>query len=124
MTQQTRQWLIGAAVGIAVGVALGVAVGWGLWPVTYTNTSPAALRADYRDQYILMIAAAYEVEGDQQRAYDRLALLDPEEPAAPVIDLAERLIEQGGRERDIVRLARLARTLDATAPGLMRYRES
>lgn len=124
MSQQTRQWLIGAAVGIAVGIALGVGIGWGLWPVTYTNTSPAALRADYRDEYVLMIATAYEVDGDRQAAHDRLALLDSAEPAAPVVDLAERLIEQGGRERDIVRLAELARALDTTAPRLMRYWES
>lgn len=96
-------------------------IGWRLWPVTYTNTSPTALREDYRDEYVLMIATAYEVEGDQKRARERLALLDSEEPSAPVVRLGQRLIEQGGSEEDIARLARLARALDATTPTLMPY---
>jgi hypothetical protein len=121
MPRRTRQWITWIVVGIAGGVALGVAVGWWLWPVTYTNTSPTALREDYHDEYVLMVATAYEVEGDRDRAGERLALLDPEEPSAPVVDLGRRLIEEGGSEEDIARLARLARALSATAPSLMSY---
>ncbi|MEA3377485.1 MAG: hypothetical protein U9R72_14950 [Chloroflexota bacterium] len=124
MAQPTRQWITRAVVGIAVGAALGVAIGWWLWPVTYTNTSPDVLREDYQDEYVLMTATAYEVEGDRERARERLALLDPEEPSAPVVGLAERLIEQGGSEEDIVRLARLAEALGVTSPALMPYLQS
>lgn len=98
-----------------------MAIGWWLWPVTYTNTSPSALREDYRDEYVLMVATAYEVDGDRGRARERLALLDSGEPSAPVVGLAQRLIAQGGSEEDIVRLARLAQALDATTPTLMPY---
>jgi hypothetical protein len=108
-------------IGIAVGGTLGVAIGWWLWPVTYTNTSPSALREDYRDEYVLMVATAYEVDGDRGRARERLALLDSREPSAPVVGLAQRLIDQGGSEEDIARLARLAQALDATTPTLMPY---
>ncbi|MFW6135468.1 MAG: hypothetical protein ACOC7N_01455 [Chloroflexota bacterium] len=124
MAQPAPQWITRAVMGIAVGAALGVAIGWWLWPVTYTNTSPDVLRDDYRDEYVLMIATAYEVEGDREQARERLALLDPEEPAVHVVGLAERLIEQGGSEEDIVRLARLAQALDVTAPALMPYLQS
>jgi hypothetical protein len=89
--------------------------------VTYTNTSPSALREDYRDEYVLMVATAYEVEGDRERARERLTRLDSEEPSAPVVGLAERLIEQGGSEQDVVRLARVAEALDATTPTLTPY---
>jgi hypothetical protein len=92
--------------------------------VTYTNTSPAALREDHRDDYVLMIAAAYEVEQDLQEARSRLELLNPDEPAAPVLDLAERLIENGGKEEDITRLAHLAQALSETNPILAPYLES
>ena len=98
-----------------------MAIGWWLWPVTYTNTSPSALREDYRDEYVLMVATAYEVDGDRGRARERLALLDSGEPSAPVVGLAQRLIDQGGSEEDIARLARLAQALDATTPTLMPY---
>ncbi|MFO7740988.1 MAG: hypothetical protein R6X31_01625 [Anaerolineae bacterium] len=124
MAQPTRQWITRAVVGIAVGAALGVAIGWWLWPVTYTNTSPDVLREDYQDEYVLMTATAYEVEGDRERARERLALLDPEEPSAPVVGLAERLIAQGGSEEHIVRLARLAEALGVTSPALMPYLQS
>lgn len=121
MTRRARQWITWTVIGIAVGGALGVAIGWWLWPVTYTNTSPSALREDYRDEYVLMVATAYEVEGDRERARERLTRLDSEEPSAPVVGLAERLIEQGGSEQDVVRLARVAEALDATTPTLTPY---
>jgi hypothetical protein len=109
--------------GVAVGLALGVVIGWWLWPVTYTNTSPAALREDYRDDYILMTATAYEVQRDLEQARSRLERLNPEEPTAPVIDLAERLMAAGGSEAQIARLARLAQALGATDPALAPYLE-
>jgi len=121
MTRRARQWITWTVIGIAAGGALGVAIGWWLWPVTYTNTSPSALREDYRDEYVLMVATAYEADRDRSRARERLALLDSEEPSAPVVGLAQRLIDQGGSERDIARLARLAQALDATTPTLMPY---
>lgn len=111
-------------IGIALGLILGFAVGWWLWPVTYTNTSPAALREDYHNDYVLMAAAAYEVEGDLEEARSRLELLNPERPAAPVVELAERLIDEGGSEQDIARLAHLARAFGVTDPTLTPYLES
>jgi len=112
-----------AAVAVAVGLALGFAVGWWLWPVQYTNTAPAVLRQDYRDDYIVMVATAYEVERDLEQARERLKLLNPEEPAVSVTELAERLIEADGSSEDIARLARLAWALGATAPTLIPYLE-
>jgi hypothetical protein len=112
-----------AAVALAVGLALGFAVGWWLWPVQYTNTAPDALRQDYRDDYVVMVATAYEVEGDLEQARERLKLLNPEEPAVSVTELAGRLIEADGSSEDIVRLAHLARALGATTPTLIPYLE-
>jgi hypothetical protein len=119
MGEQTRPWITRAAIGIAVGLVLGIAIGWWIWPVTYTNTSPAALRDDYRDDYILMTATAYEAGQDLEWARSRLARLNPEEPAVPVIDLAGRLIEADGSQEDIARLVRLARALGVTDPALL-----
>jgi hypothetical protein len=109
-----RPWLVRVAVGIAVGLALGVAIGWWVWPVMYTNTSPAVLREDYRDDYILMTASAYRVDNHLEEARSRLERLNPEDPAAPVIDLARRLTEIGGSSEEIARLARLAQALGVT----------
>jgi len=116
MVQPARQWLTWALIGLAIGATVGVTIGWWLWPVAYTNTSPAALRDDYRDEYVLMIATAYEVEGDLEEARQRLAVLGPETPAAPVVELADRLGERGGSQVDITHLTRLASALEATEP--------
>ncbi|HEY67654.1 MAG TPA: DUF2802 domain-containing protein [Thermoflexia bacterium] len=123
MSKRTKQWLLRAAVGAVVGLVLGFIIGWWLWPVQYTNTAPVVLRQDYRDDYIVMIATAYEVEEDLEQARERLKLLDPREPATLVVELAERLIEAGGDADDIARLARLAWALGATTSTLIPYLE-
>ena len=117
------KWVTQAAVGIAAGLTLGLAVGWWLWPVQYTNTAPDVLRQDYRDDYVAMVAAAYEVERDIEQAREWLKLIDPEEPSVPVIELAERLVEAGGSAEDITHLARLAWALGANSPTLIPYLE-
>lgn len=105
-------WAGRIAIGIAAGLALGLTIGW-LWPVQYTNTAPDVLRRDYHDDYILMVAASYQVEGDLESARERLALLDADDPAAPVVELAGRLVEMGGGGDDVARLAQLAWALKA-----------
>ena len=106
-----------------MGLVLGFLIGWWILPVEYTNTPPSVLRRDYRDEYIVMVATAYEVESDPDQARERLAALDPDDPAAPVIDLAERLIAAGSDSEDLARLARLAWALDAITLPLMPYLE-
>jgi len=106
-----------------VGLMLGFAIGWWLWPVQYTNTAPDVLRQDYRDDYVVMIATAYEVDGDLEQAREWLTLLDPDEPAAPVVELAQRLVEVGGGAEDIARLVRLAWAVGTLPPELTPYLE-
>jgi hypothetical protein len=118
-----RRWIIQIVAGLALGLALGVATGWLWWPVEYTNTSPAVLRRDYRDDYVVMVATTYEVDGDLEQARERLALLDPQNPTAPVVELAGQLVAVGGSRADITRLARLAWAFRAITPQLVPYLE-
>jgi len=62
VNSRARTWVTWASAGVMVGLALGFAVGWWLWPVQYTNTAPRVLRQDYRDDYVVMVATAYEAE--------------------------------------------------------------
>jgi hypothetical protein len=119
--ERTQTWAMWTAVVAAAGLLLGFAIGWWIWPVQYTNTAPDVLRQDYRDDYVVMVATAHEVEQDLEQARNRLKLLDPEEPAAPVLELAERLVEVGGSAEDITYLARLARALGNLPPTLAPY---
>jgi len=123
MSGRLQRWDVRTAVGVAVGLVLGFAVGWWLWPVRYTNTAPGVLRQDYHDDYVVMVATAYKVEMNPEHARERLKLLDPEEPAAPVVELVERLVETNGSNEDITCLARLAWALGATTPTLTPYLE-
>lgn len=109
--------------GVAAGAVLGLLVGWVVWPVRYTNTSPTQLRQDYRNDYVLMVAAAYQTDRDPGAARERLVRLDPEEPARPVVELAEQLIAAGGGAGDIGMLVRLADALDAATPPMAPYLE-
>lgn len=121
MDMDTRGWIVQGTIGAALGLLLGLVIGWALWPVQYTNTSPAVLRQDHYNDYVLMVAAAYEVDGDLGEARQRLALLDPEEPGAPVVELGERLIERNGSDDEIARLADLAWALGSITPPLLPY---
>jgi hypothetical protein len=119
-----RKILLLALAGLSAGVGLGLLIGWVLWPVQYTHTAPPQLRQDYRDDYVLMVAAAYQVEGDLGSARVRLAELDGTAPARPVVELAERWIAEGGRSGDILLLARLADALEAATPAMAPYLEA
>ncbi len=123
MSVQMRRWLLQVVAGLIAGLGLGTAIGWLWWPVEYTNTAPAVLRQDYHDDYVVMVATVYEVDGDLERARERLALLDPQNPAAPVIELAERLVAVGGSREDTARLVRLAWAFRAITPALVPYLE-
>jgi hypothetical protein len=112
-----------ALVGLVVGLGLGLLIGWRLWPVSYSNTTPPQLRQDYKNDYVLMIAAEFQVEGDAAQALARLSLLDPESPTQALLVLTEQLIISEGREEDILILARLADALQVATPSMAPYLE-
>ncbi len=65
--------------GLVLGFLLGLLYAWWVNPVVYSNTEPATLRADFKDNYRLTIAQAYAASGDLDRAESRLALLQDED---------------------------------------------
>lgn len=111
-----RRTFLAITACLIAGAALGVAIGWWLWPVEYVNTTPDTLRRDYQDDYIVMVATAYEVESNLDRARERLRLLNPAEPEAPLAELVERLVAAGGSPTDLTRLKRLLDALRTASP--------
>ncbi len=69
-----RQVLVAAIGGVVVGLLLGLAVGWGLWPVQWTNATPAELRADFQEAYVQWVAEKYAATGDLEEARERLGV--------------------------------------------------
>jgi len=104
---------IGFILAILVGVAVGLAYGWIISPVRYVDTSPDTLRIDYKTDYVLMVAEAYQNENDLGLAVRRLALLGNVSPANTVGQAVEFAQKYGYAEADITRMQALWGELQA-----------
>ncbi len=65
---------------LLIGIAFGLAYGWVISPVEYVDTTPDTFRADYRADYVLMVAEAYQTEQNPDLAVRRLAVLGSQAP--------------------------------------------
>jgi hypothetical protein len=108
-------------VGVAVGLGLGFLMGWGIWPVEYYDTDPVDLRAEHKEEYIVLVAAAYAVNGDLDHAKDRLAKLEEEDIGQVVADLAERYLERGEDATTTTNLVMLADALGSSTEAMLAY---
>jgi hypothetical protein len=68
-------------IAIGVGITIGMIYGWAIDPIEYTDVTPNILRADYRADYVLMVAEAYQTEQNSDTAARRLAIIGSEPPA-------------------------------------------
>lgn len=103
--------------GLVLGVVLGLAFAWGAQPVRYTDTLPASLRADFKDEYRALIAAAYLGNADLTRARARLALLEDEDMFRALTEQAQRTLAENGSDREAQALGVLAVALGQAPPG-------
>lgn len=110
--------------GLILGAAIGLAYAWVFQPVEYTNTTPASLRADFKDQYRALIASAYQADGDLVRARARLELLKDNDVYRILAEQAQRTLAEGKAPQEARALGILAvalgkppTTLSAPAGG-------
>ncbi|TMC59417.1 MAG: hypothetical protein E6J26_03885, partial [Chloroflexi bacterium] len=110
--------LLGIVAGFVVGVVVGVIVS----PLTVTNADIANLRPAEKEDYVLMVSAAYALDHNLPDAQQRLARVDRDAASAAkyVADLAQRAIdnEDSGNAKN---LATLAVALGAGTPSLRNY---
>jgi hypothetical protein len=86
-------------------------------PVEYVDAPPYALRADFKDEYRALVAAAYLYSNDLLRAEDRLAQLKDDETAQTVAMQAQRALAEGHPEGEVRALGILAMALgDGVVP--------
>ena len=71
-------------IAMAIGATAAMYYGWKINPVRYDVTTPETLRIDYKTDYVLMVAEAYQAEGDKDLAARRLALISSDETLASV----------------------------------------
>jgi hypothetical protein len=82
----TRPLWIFIVLALLAGIAVGIAYGWYVNPVDYFDLPPDALRVDYKADYVLMTAEAYQAEQDPGLAARRLAIFGTKSPSAIAAD--------------------------------------
>lgn len=97
--------------GFLLGLAAGLVYSWVLNPVEYTDTAPASLRQDFKEDYLSLIASAYMATGDLNRARSRLAVLGMSASPEELSRLAQSRLAAGQPETEAQALAQLAAVL-------------
>jgi hypothetical protein len=103
-------------IAIAAGIGLGLLYGWVLSPVELVDTNPSTLRADYKSDYVLMVAEAYSAEHDLNAAICQLALLGGN-PLEAVENATVFAVEVSYPPEDLVLLNELRAVLETWEPG-------
>jgi len=104
--------------GVILGFAAGLFYTWVVNPVKYVDVSPDTLRADYKADYVVMIARAYAADSNLDLARARLATLKLPGPGQFVADTAAGQIAAGAPLDDLRALNALATALGAVPPPL------
>ncbi|NOH04146.1 MAG: hypothetical protein HND47_20320 [Chloroflexi bacterium] len=60
MSRIFRSTALHIILALLAGLGVGLFYSWRISPVTYVDAHPALLRADFKDQYRIVIAASYE----------------------------------------------------------------
>lgn len=113
-------WLF---IGVLIGLGLGVLIGWGLWPVQYYDTTPMQLRADYRAEYLRLVAVSYQVDHDLAQARVRLTAMGDTPPFPRLVAHIETLIADGAPPFIVAPLIELAHDLGIETPVMRSFLE-
>jgi hypothetical protein len=103
---------------LLVGAAGGLFYGWQIDPVKYVDTTPDSLRSDYRSDYVLMVAEAYQSDHDLDLAARRLALLGSSPPAEIALDALLFAEGHGWLDADLDLMRDLYTVLQTWNPAL------
>jgi hypothetical protein len=114
MREERGPWYI--ITGLILGLAMGLGYAWLIQPMQYTETSPAALRADFKGNYRTLIALAYASNGDLVRARARLELLQDENVTQLLAEQAQRKLADGSPQNEARALSLLAVALGKVPP--------
>jgi hypothetical protein len=109
--------LIWFVLSIAAGVGIGLAYGWLVKPAGYGSTTPHTLRADYKADFVLMVAEIYQKEDSQAQAAQRLTQLGSDTPVRLVQQAILTARQLDYSKADMNSLAHLAESMQNWAPA-------
>lgn len=118
-----RRFITSLLVGLAVGAIVGLYLGWVQFPVQTVDSPMRALSRSDKDHYTIMVAQAYELDGDATEAIHRLQPLGLSDVPGYVRDVTERYISESGigSESDIRHLVALSRALGFFTPAMQGF---
>jgi hypothetical protein len=100
-------------IAILVGAGIGLAYGWLIAPAQYRETTPENLRVDYKTDYVLMVADAYQKDANLDQALRQLAALGGTSPVDTVYQAVLFAQKVGYAPLDIDRIQALLNSLQA-----------
>ncbi|MBI3162382.1 MAG: hypothetical protein HYZ23_07725 [Chloroflexi bacterium] len=106
-----RNGLLQIVLALLAGLGIGLAYSWLISPVEYVDANPSLLRADFKDQYRIVIAASYASTHDLARARARLELLSDSDPVGDLSAQAQRMLAAGESQEHVNLLVQLAKDL-------------
>jgi hypothetical protein len=110
-----RRLVVAALVAVLVGLGGGLALSWGVWPTEYYDAQPADLRAELRQDELLLVSESYSVHEDLDQARRRLAWLglQDDDAARALTDLVDYHTRSGADVTVSRSLSKLAYALGA-----------
>jgi hypothetical protein len=103
---------------MALGIAAGLLYGWFVNPVEYIDIAPVSLREDYKTDFVLMTAEAYQVDHDLGSAVRRLAQLGDAPPSEIVAAAIAFALENGYTPPDLALMQALGEAVLTWNPGV------
>ncbi len=100
---------------LALGIALGLLLAWVVLPVQFVNANPGDLRQSAKDDYVRMISAAYQVDGDLATARQRLQQLGVTNPSQAINNLIARTSATPSAAASLAPLSNLQLALNVKA---------
>jgi hypothetical protein len=109
---KSTRWLF-VFVALIAGIGMGLAYGWVIDPVDFFDLTPDTLRADYKADYVLMVAETYRTEQDPGLAARRLAIFGSQSPSTIASQGLEYANKNGFADSDIALIQELVTALQA-----------
>ncbi len=114
--------LLSLIIGLALGAGIGLYLGWVQFPVEYVDSPASALAQEYKDTYVVNVAAAYRDERDPNAAVERLRILGVPNVPVYVQEVTERFISTSRPIEDVRHLVALAEGLGRLTQIMEEYR--
>lgn len=110
--------LVGFVLSILLGLIAGLAYGWLIKPAGVKTTTLNSMRADYKADFVLMIAESYSVDQDLETALNLLKRVEPTQPQQAVQEALLTAEELAFSQFEIDALTRLNNAINVLAEAV------